>query len=274
MNRRTGSKNTLFSLFSKKKGQKISSEGVFVKDIFEKPILWALLGFGIASIVFLFLDITKSESERGVPISSPSLELQEISNQLFHVTRSLENLHAEMVARSAKDDQYLQAMNRMEKLVKDEIGKLSTPPVEQVKTSPVTLQRIPVQPSSNITAKGLDGVQATSAIELRIQPQPKGDAAVQTKKVNTQKKLDPVSPPSKEEAPVQTVQVNAQKKPDSTSPSPAAAAFASKPHTVQPGDTLFSIARVNKIPLARLLEANDLQEGAIIRVGQTLVIPK
>jgi|GEM_PF-58886 len=43
-------------------------------------------------------------------------------------------------------------------------------------------------------------------------------------------------------------------------------------HTVRQGDTLFSIARNNGIPLDELLEKNDLTEDSVIRPGDRLVV--
>lgn len=222
-----------------------------MKDFFEKPILWVLLGFGVASIIFFFLDMTKSSEDHGAPMASYSMELQEISSHLLHVSRTLEDLQAQMTARAIKDEQFILAMSKMEKLVVDEIGKLS--PAHAAQVMPPSQRVSPQQTANvaavNIDAKGLEGVQPPSAIELRVQP--KGETAVQVTKAAVQKKPEPFSP-----------------SPD------ASASSAPKTYAVQPGDTLFSIARANEVPLASLLEANDLKEDAMIRVGQTLVIPK
>jgi len=44
-------------------------------------------------------------------------------------------------------------------------------------------------------------------------------------------------------------------------------------HTVQPGETLASIAAAYGVPLADLIAANDIQDPNLIRAGQVLVIP-
>ncbi len=44
-------------------------------------------------------------------------------------------------------------------------------------------------------------------------------------------------------------------------------------HTVQPGETLASIAAAYGVPLADLIAANDIPDPNLIRAGQTLVIP-
>jgi LysM repeat protein len=69
-----------------------------------------------------------------------------------------------------------------------------------------------------------------------------------------------VSAPSQEAAPT----------PTSARPTPAAA-----PHTyvVQAGDTLSAIARNFNVALADLLAANNLKDGDLLSIGQTLIIP-
>ncbi|MDR3311973.1 MAG: M23 family metallopeptidase [Spirochaetaceae bacterium] len=44
-------------------------------------------------------------------------------------------------------------------------------------------------------------------------------------------------------------------------------------YTVQPGDTIYSLARVNDISVEQLIAVNKLGAGASIRVGQTIRIP-
>lgn len=65
------------------------------------------------------------------------------------------------------------------------------------------------------------------------------------------------------------------------SPAPAAAApvgdterqSAGNRHKVAEGDTPYGIARLYKIPLASLLQANGLSESSVIHIGQELLIP-
>ena len=45
-------------------------------------------------------------------------------------------------------------------------------------------------------------------------------------------------------------------------------------HVVQQGDTLFSIARNNNIPLDELLRKNDLSEDSVIRPGDRLMLER
>lgn len=45
-------------------------------------------------------------------------------------------------------------------------------------------------------------------------------------------------------------------------------------HEVQKGDTLYSIARANNIPLQTLLDANRLTRNSVIQPGDRLVIPR
>lgn len=44
-------------------------------------------------------------------------------------------------------------------------------------------------------------------------------------------------------------------------------------HTVQPGETLVSIAAAYGVPLAELIAVNNIQDPNLIQVGQVLVIP-
>jgi membrane-bound lytic murein transglycosylase D len=44
-------------------------------------------------------------------------------------------------------------------------------------------------------------------------------------------------------------------------------------YQVQPGDSLWSIARAHEVPLARLVKANEIGPKEVLRVGQRLVIP-
>jgi membrane-bound lytic murein transglycosylase D len=44
-------------------------------------------------------------------------------------------------------------------------------------------------------------------------------------------------------------------------------------YQVQPGDSLWSIARAHQVPLARLVKANEIGPKEVLRVGQRLVIP-
>jgi murein DD-endopeptidase MepM/ murein hydrolase activator NlpD len=43
--------------------------------------------------------------------------------------------------------------------------------------------------------------------------------------------------------------------------------------TVRQGDTLYSLAQRHRVPLATLMQANNLSDGAIIKIGQSLVVP-
>jgi membrane-bound lytic murein transglycosylase D len=45
-------------------------------------------------------------------------------------------------------------------------------------------------------------------------------------------------------------------------------------HTVEAGDTLYSISRKNGVSVEALRKSNDLRPGEAIRIGQKLVIPK
>ena len=42
---------------------------------------------------------------------------------------------------------------------------------------------------------------------------------------------------------------------------------------MQPGDSLWSIARAHEVPLARLVKTNEIGPKEVLRVGQRLVIP-
>lgn len=63
--------------------------------------------------------------------------------------------------------------------------------------------------------------------------------------------------------------------PKPTEPAPASASPPSRggKYVVQPGDTLFSIARRNNVGVDSLVWANKLSDADTIRVGQTLTIP-
>jgi membrane-bound lytic murein transglycosylase D len=54
----------------------------------------------------------------------------------------------------------------------------------------------------------------------------------------------------------------------------SAGAAARQSHVVRSGDTLWGIARAYRIPVDRLVAANDLRPGAVLRIGQRLVIPR
>jgi LysM repeat protein len=59
-------------------------------------------------------------------------------------------------------------------------------------------------------------------------------------------------------------------------PASKAAASAAPPrsrYVVRPGDSLFAIARANKVALKDLCSANNLNPGATLKVGQSLRIP-
>ncbi len=56
------------------------------------------------------------------------------------------------------------------------------------------------------------------------------------------------------------------------SPPPVKKAAATKTHTVVAGDTLFSISRRYNLSLEELKAANKLTEGAVIHIGQTLMV--
>jgi LysM repeat protein len=45
-------------------------------------------------------------------------------------------------------------------------------------------------------------------------------------------------------------------------------------HVVRSGDTLWGIARAYRVPLDRLLAANGLSAGHVLKIGQRLVIPR
>lgn len=54
---------------------------------------------------------------------------------------------------------------------------------------------------------------------------------------------------------------------------PAAPSSAGVTHTIVAGDTLSEIASTHGVTLSRLLEANDITSGAVLRVGDTLSVP-
>jgi murein DD-endopeptidase MepM/ murein hydrolase activator NlpD len=54
---------------------------------------------------------------------------------------------------------------------------------------------------------------------------------------------------------------------------PVAVATASAVHVVNPGDTLLSVARRNRVPLSELARANRLEPTAKLRLGMKLTVP-
>src|SRR5438093_597222 len=53
----------------------------------------------------------------------------------------------------------------------------------------------------------------------------------------------------------------------------ALSASASVPHTVQPGESLWSIAEANRVAESTLASSNGLSSNASLIVGQTITIP-
>lgn len=54
---------------------------------------------------------------------------------------------------------------------------------------------------------------------------------------------------------------------------PALSTAGERPYKVQPGDTLFAIARSHQLTVERILAANHLPGDAALQVGQTIVLP-
>lgn len=154
MNRRIGSK---FLFFSKKnKPDQASSEKFVVGDIFERPFLWVLLGFGLGVIFLFLIDGQKNENRMDSAISYPE-ELQGLSVQLLDTNRKLESLQQQSHARALKEDQLLLALDKIEKHLAAEANKAVAGIPEQ---KPVDIMEkeletvvIPATPASTVQVK-------------------------------------------------------------------------------------------------------------------------
>lgn len=240
---------------SEKEADQFSPVKVPEKNNSQKPLMWFLLGFGIASFVFIvFCLVSRGGNADGY--TSLKQDIKGIAEQLSYVNKDVEALRNQVAARALAEDQLLGALERVEKRVtegEDKIwaGIAQKTPSEQ--ETPLVTQ--PGHGSAGSTASGPGKAQASPL------PAAKG-AEIHVNTVKEEKKAAPVPAATVKK---ETTPPAAAKK--TTAPAPAK-------YTVKAGDTLYSIARRNNIPLTRLLQANGLKEGDTIVIGQALTLPR
>ncbi|MBI3536193.1 MAG: LysM peptidoglycan-binding domain-containing protein [Chloroflexi bacterium] len=84
----------------------------------------------------------------------------------------------------------------------------------------------------------------------------------------------PAKPPAPPPQPVKPTQPAPPQPAKPTQPAPTAPTTGASTYTVQPGDTLFAIARKLGVTVQAITAANNITNPSLIKPGQVLTIPK
>ena len=101
---------------------------------------------------------------------------------------------------------------------------------------------------------------ATTAVRITASPSPA-------------RRLSPVASPSPQTAATATTPSVTPTAAPTPSPTRVTGTVPGQKYVVQPGDTLVAIAEEFGVTVEELIEANDLENPDVLRVGQELIIP-